>query len=42
MKILHTISTLDPINGSPVNAIEGLTSALTDAGIGVENLATLC
>jgi len=39
MKTLHVISTLDPANGGPVNAIEGLTSALVQAGVDVEILA---
>lgn len=39
MKVLHVISTLDPAAGGPVNAIEGLTSALVQQGIHVEILA---
>ncbi|MCG8400015.1 MAG: glycosyltransferase [Firmicutes bacterium] len=39
IKVLHVIPTLDPINGGPVNAIEGLTSSLHNHNVKVEILA---
>ena len=39
-KVLHVIPSLDPLAGGPVSAVEGMTTALAQAGAAVEVLTT--